>query len=38
MVLIHKVSALIEPPAPPGFLSPQWSLPQRDAEGGGGRG
>lgn len=36
--LIHKVSALIEPPAPPGFLPPQWSLPQRDSEGGGGRG
>lgn len=38
MVLIHKVSALIEPPAPPGFLSPQWSLPQGGPEGGGGRG
>jgi len=38
LVLIHKVSALIEPPAPPGFLSPQWSLPQRGPEGGGGRG
>jgi general secretion pathway protein I len=36
--LIHKVSALIEPPAPPGFLSPQWSIPQRGAEGGGERG
>jgi general secretion pathway protein I len=35
--VIHKVSALIEPPAPPGFLSPQWSLPQRD-RGEGGRG
>ena len=32
--VIHKVSALIEPPAPAGFLSPQWSVPQ----GGGGEG
>jgi general secretion pathway protein I len=23
--VVHKVSALIEPPAPPGFLAPQWS-------------
>jgi len=27
--IVHKVSALIEPPAPPGFLAPQWSAPQR---------
>jgi general secretion pathway protein I len=33
--VIHKVSALIEPPAPAGFLSPQWSVPQG---GGGGEG
>ena len=26
---IHKVSALIEPPAPPGFFPPQWSAPPR---------
>jgi hypothetical protein len=25
--VVHKVSALIEPPAPAGFLSPQWSAP-----------
>lgn len=36
--VIHRVSALIEPPAPAGFMSPQWSLPQRDTQGGGGRG
>jgi general secretion pathway protein I len=38
--VIHKVSALIEPPAPPGFLSPQWSAPSGGGEGaeGGGRG
>jgi general secretion pathway protein I len=24
--VVHKVSALIEPPAPPGFLQPQWSV------------
>jgi general secretion pathway protein I len=36
--VVHKVSALIEPPAPAGFMSPQWSLPQRDTQGGGGRG
>jgi len=23
--VVHKVMALIEPPAPPGFLPPQWS-------------
>ncbi len=32
--VVHKVSALIEPPAPPGFLPPQWSAPP--AGGGGG--
>jgi general secretion pathway protein I len=31
-VVVHKVSALIEPPAPQGFLPPQWSGP---AVGGG---
>jgi general secretion pathway protein I len=36
--VVHKVSALIEPPAPAGFMSPQWSLPQRDTQGGEGRG
>jgi len=36
--VVHKVSALIEPPAPAGFMSPQWSLPQRDTQGGGERG
>jgi len=36
--LIHKVSGLIEPPAPPGFLPPQWSIPQRGNQGGGERG
>lgn len=33
--VVHKVSGLIEPPAPPGFLPPQWSVPQ---SGGGERG
>jgi general secretion pathway protein I len=33
--VVHKVSALIEPPAPQGFLSPQWSAPP--GGGGGGR-
>jgi general secretion pathway protein I len=32
--VVHKVSALIEPPAPPGFQPPQWSGPR----GGGQRG
>ena len=36
--VVHKVSALIEPPAPAGFMSPQWSLPQRETQGGEGRG
>ena len=31
--VVHKVSALIEPPAPAGFLPPQWSAPP---SGGGG--
>jgi general secretion pathway protein I len=26
--VLHKVSALIEPPAPPGFLPLEWSAPQ----------
>jgi general secretion pathway protein I len=34
--VVHKVSALIEPPAPPGFLPPQWSAPP--SGGGGERG
>jgi len=32
--VVHKVIGLIEPPAPPGFLPPQWSTPV----GGGSRG
>jgi general secretion pathway protein I len=36
--IVHKVSALIEPPAPAGFLSPQWSAPPRGRLGGGERG
>jgi general secretion pathway protein I len=32
--VVHKVSALIEPPAPAGFLSPQWSAPPRGGGGG----
>jgi len=36
--VVHKVSALIEPPAPAGFLAPQWSAPPRGASGGGERG
>lgn len=35
--VVHKVSALIEPPVPPGFLPPQWSAPPGGG-GGGGRG
>jgi general secretion pathway protein I len=35
--VVHKVSGLIEPPAPPGFLSPQWSAPP-GSQGGGERG
>src|SRR5690349_7808336 len=34
-VVIHKVSALVEPPAPQGFLPPQWSAPPAGGEGGG---
>lgn len=39
-LVVHKVSALIEPPAPQGFLPPQWSAPPTGGEGGegGGRG
>ena len=36
--VVHKVSALIEPPAPPGFLPPQWSAPLGDGGGRGERG
>jgi len=36
--VIRKVSGLIEPPAPPGFLPPQWSIPQPREQGGGERG
>jgi general secretion pathway protein I len=36
--VVHKVSALIEPPAPQGFLPPQWSAPPRGALGSGERG
>ncbi len=37
--VVHKVSALIEPPAPAGFLPPQWSAPPGgDGGGRGGRG
>ena len=36
--VVHKVSALIEPPAPPGFLPPQWSAPPGGGGGGGERG
>jgi general secretion pathway protein I len=32
--LVHKVTGLIEPPAPPGFLSPQWSGPQTGGQRG----
>jgi general secretion pathway protein I len=31
--VVHKVSALIEPPAPPGFLAPQWSAPRGGQRG-----
>jgi len=33
--VIHKVSALIEPPAPAGFMSPQWSTPPSGGGAGG---
>jgi general secretion pathway protein I len=36
--VIHKVSALIEPPAPAGFLPPQWSTPPSGDGAPGGRG
>ncbi len=32
--VIHKVTGLIEPPAPPGFLAPQWSNPRGSGERG----
>jgi general secretion pathway protein I len=32
--VVHTVSALIEPPAPPGFLPPQWSAPPGGGSGG----
>ena len=32
--VVHKVSALIEPPAPPGFMAPQWTTPQVAGERG----
>jgi general secretion pathway protein I len=35
---VHKVSALIEPPVPAGFQSPQWSAPPQRGVGGGERG
>jgi general secretion pathway protein I len=34
--VVHKVSGLIEPPAPPGFVPPQWSVPQPGDGGGDG--
>jgi len=36
--VVHKVSGLIEPPAPPGFVPPQWSMPGVGGDGGGERG
>jgi general secretion pathway protein I len=36
--VVHRVSALIEPPAPPGFLPPQWSAPPAGGTGSGERG
>jgi general secretion pathway protein I len=36
--VVHKVSGLIEPPAPAGFLSPEWSAPPSGGSGGGERG
>jgi general secretion pathway protein I len=32
--VVHKVSALIEPPAPAGFLPPQWAPPPTGVGGG----
>jgi general secretion pathway protein I len=34
--VIQKVSALIEPPAPPGFQPPAWTVPGGGGRGGGG--
>jgi general secretion pathway protein I len=34
--VVHKVSGLLEPPAPPGFTPPQWSLPGSGNSGNGG--
>ena len=36
--VVHKVSGLIEPPAPPGFVPPQWSMPGLGNDDGGERG
>ena len=36
--IVHKVSGLIEPPAPPGFLPPQWSAPAAGGRDDGERG
>ena len=36
--VVHQVSGLIEPPAPPGFVPPQWSMPGLGNDGGGERG
>jgi len=36
--VVHKVSGLIEPPAPPGFMPPQWSMPGLGNDNGGERG
>jgi general secretion pathway protein I len=36
--VVHKVSGLIEPPAPPGFMPPQWSMPGLGNDDGGERG
>jgi len=33
--VVRKVSGLIEPPAPPGFLPPQWSAPPAGGDGAG---
>ena len=35
--VVHKVSALIEPPAPPGFVPPQWSSPRGPGQRGTGQ-
>jgi general secretion pathway protein I len=39
--VVHKVSGLLEPPVPPGFMPPQWALPGGgggENDGGGERG